>query len=86
MLNQRKERKRAPQEAQRKISLPIMKARSSRAPWARECEISNWDSGDQLGARLAILQVRNDESPLLAGKVSAAAPIPTASLPHRRSA
>ncbi len=36
MLNQRKQRKRAPHEEQRYISLPIMKAKSSCVAWALE--------------------------------------------------
>jgi hypothetical protein len=47
MLNRRKQRKRAPQEAQRKMSLPIKKARSSRVPRARERTRRDWQLGQQ---------------------------------------
>lgn len=52
MLNQRKQRKRAPQDTQRKISLPIMKARSSSELWARERFIRDWQLGHVRGSTL----------------------------------
>jgi len=45
MLNLKKQMKRASQEAQRKISVPSMKARSSRTPCARERTMPDWQRG-----------------------------------------